>query len=303
MTLRRRFCILTSLLLSAPSLALAVPFESLSHGAITDVTLGTTPVGDQLLGEIGAAAMGMMTGRDGLFAHHHDIQFLHQWQGVLAVKGGELAAANPYTPLLGGHAAAMVESGVRWQAEKAWSPYAGLRLGGDLQILLPFTVAPTALNTVNNIDGVGDVNLSGLLRLAWGESYLEGDTALLLTAFAQGWLRRAEVNTPGAAFLDVGVAARLDLARSALASVELLWGVAAGPANPALGLTDLKQHVRLDVDGRKIFSNGMWLGGVFALTSESDTLHYPTASYSTRSAPTLALTVVYGIPLGKQEWP
>ncbi len=290
-----RRSLLTVLALLAPAVAHATPFESLSHGAIADVSVGTTPVGDLLMGELGVQSLGVMTSQDG--------RFLHQWQGFLAVKGGELAAAHPYTPLLGGRAKALLESGYRFAAEQPWSPYAGVRLGGDVQVLLPFTVAPNQLNTVNNIDGVGDVNVSGLVRLAGGESYIAGDRALLLSGFVQGWARAAEANQPSAGFIDLGLAARYDVARSLALSMEALWGTTPGKTNAALALTDVTTHAQVEFDCRKVFANGMWLSGAVSYSTQADTLRYPSMTYNARTAPTIGLTVLYGFALGKQEWP
>ena len=281
--------------LISPALAHAAVFESLSHGAILDANMGAAPVGDFLLGEIGGQTLGIVATHDG--------RFLHQWQGLLAFKAGELATTRPFTTLVGGHGHLMAESGYRFQADQAWSAYLGLRLGGDLQIMAPWGVSLSKLNTINNIDGIGDVNASGLVRLVAGSSWLDASRSLLLTAFVQGSGRVAEVNLPGAGFVDVGIAARFDLAHAWALSLETLWGTTLAKTTPALGLTDVTTHVQVEFEGRKVFRNGMWFGANVSYVSERDTWGNSTVTYNTRSAPTLGMTFLYGFPLGKQEWP
>lgn len=285
---------LVAFLLLAPSTAYTLDFENLSHGAIVDGEFGTTPVGDVLMGEIGGQALGLITSHDG--------EFVHQWQGLVTFKAGELATTRPFTTLIGAHGRAMWETGYRVQPQHAWSPYVGVRLGGDLQILVPPGDGLAQLRLINNTDGVGDLNLNGLLRVAVGASYLGGSKSLIVDLFLQGYGRIAEINTPNAGFLDVGVAARFDVAHQWALSLEGLWGTTSSRANAALGLTDVTTHFRVAFDGRKVFDNGMWLGAAVLYDSERDSLGNSLVTYDTRSAPTTDVTLVYGFPLGRQIW-
>jgi hypothetical protein len=283
------------LMLLTPCVAQAVEFENLSHGAIVDGSLGFSAVGDAFLGELGGQASGIKS--------THDATLLHQWHALVAFKAGELATTRPFTTLLGFHGRLMLESGYRFQADHAWSPYAGLHLGGELQYLVPPSGGLQSLKTINNIDGVGDLNLNGVVRLPFGYSWLDDTHALLLTAFVQVNGRIAEINLPNATFLDIGLAARFDVAHAWALLVDGLWGTTSSKANTALGLTDVTSHFQLEFDGRKVFANGMWFGTQVLYNSERNSLSNSVVTYNTRSAPTVNVMLLYGFPLGKQEWP
>ncbi len=290
---RRLFAIF--LVTLVPSAASAAAFENVSHGAIAGVEIGTTPVGDLLFGVIGGQASGVLMTHGG--------KWMHQWQGLVVGKGGKLAAAETYTTLLGGRAKIMAESGWRFQPDDPWSIYLGLRLGGDLQVMMPPGVGFSELNTLNNIDGVGNLNASGLLRLAVGSSFLQEDRAVLISVFLQGAARAGETYLPKRAFLDLGFSARIDFAKTFALTVDTLWGTSGERIDAAHATTDVTTHSLVDVDARKVFSNGMWLGGALVYGAEADVLQFQTASYKTRSAPTFSVTLLYGFPLGKQEAP
>lgn len=283
------------LLLVLPNLAQAMAFENLSHGAILDANFATTPVGDVLMGELGGQSLGSLATTDR--------QWLVQWHALLAFKAGALAATLPFTTLLGGRTRLMAEAGYRFLPALAWSPYLGARLAGDAQWMLPPGVSMDELRIRTNIDGVGDLNVSGHLRLTAGASWLQTDRALLLTAVVQGWTRAGEIHLPSATFVDVGLSARLDLAHSWSLSVETLWGKSPITTSPTIGVLDDTSRWQISGEGRKIFSNGMWIGSEISYVTQSDSLRTGTLSWQTRSAPTFDVKVLYGFPLGRQELP
>ncbi len=286
---------LAFLLAAAASLtARATTFDSGSQGAIVDLGVGTTPVGDFLLGELGGQSAGLKATRDR--------RWLLQWDGLAGFKGGTLAAAHPYTMLLGGHAGGFFEPGYRFEPQSPWSWYLGLRLAGDFQLLLPPDKSLSELDTVNNIDGVGDLNLSGALRLAFGTSLLDGAHSLVVALFVQESGRVGETNLKGAAFTDLGLEARFDLARSLMLSAEALWGQTPTATNTVQLLTDETRHWAVQATLRKIFSSSMWFGAAAGYTVEGDTVTYeaPAATFETTNAPTFSLTLLYGFALGSQ---
>ncbi len=284
-------CVALALCLASPARAHA--FDSVSQGAIFDAGIGTTPVGDSLLGELGGQSVGL---------RRLGKRWLIQWDGLVALKGGTLAAAHPYTALVGGHARLFAESGYRFSPGR-WSPYLGLRLSGDLQALLPPGHGFGDLDTINNIDGVGDLNLSGAVRIAGGASFLAGRRSLLVDLFAQEDGRIGETNLPAAAFTDVGLTLRFDLERSLEVTAEGFWGATGSKSTPALQLTDTTTHLGATVSARKIFANAMWLGATLADSVERDSVRYqsPDRTFDTQSAPTFSFVLLYGFPLGSQR--
>lgn len=275
--------------------ASAVAFDSVSQGATLDVSLGTTPVGDLLMGELGGQSVGITSLGGG--------KWLLQWDGLVGFKAGELAAAHPYTTLLGGHGRAFAEGGYRFEPESPWSLYVGARMGGDLQIMVPPGKSLSELDTINNIDGVGNVNVSGALRVVAGASLLTSEHSLLLGAFVQEAGRLAETNLRGAAFTEVGLALRFDIARELMLSAEAAWGRTPSQTVPALGLSDQTTNKEFTASVRKIFSNGMWLHTAVSYAVETDATTYAASAttYSTANAANFGLTILYGFPLGKQQ--
>ncbi len=288
----RSLLLLGLLLLPLPLHAEA--FQLLSQGAVVQGSVGTTPVGDFLLGEIGGQSLGIRT--------LDDRRWLVQWEGLAAFKGGELAAAHPYTPLLGGHALAMGEVGYRF-VDETRTPYVSLRIAGDMQFLLPPGKGLHDLRTINNIDGVGDLNLHGAVRLSLGESGLSSKGLLIAAVFVQESLRAGEVNAPSAAFTDLGGTLLADLSGSWLIRAEILRRYRPTQSTPQLGMTDAAWFDWQTTDElRKVFANGMWFGANFSYASESDVVSYGNLTLHTSSAPTVVFGLQYGFPIGPQEW-
>jgi hypothetical protein len=156
----------------------------------------------------------------------------------------------------------------------------------------------SALNTVNNMDGVGGVVASGVVGIDLGASLLERSHALRIVAIIQESLHTSGTYTPGFAFTDVGVGVRFDVAQSLSISVDVVGGAAPMRSNTGLGYTDQTFHGRVDFGLRKVFRNGMWLR--VGLTAERyvDEITYTSgASYTTADAFTFGLAVSFGFPL------
>ncbi len=277
--------------------AAAAELDSVSQGVVVDASIGSGPVGDMLLGELGGQSAGITTFRDGAW--------LLRWDALLAFKAGVLAAAHPFTPLVGGRARLFAEPGYRFQPDCAWSAYAGARIAGDLQILLPPGTALSKLDTVNDIGGVGGVNASGSVGLSAGASLIEGRHGLLLTAFAQEEGRAADTYSPGIAFTEIGLAVRFDLAHSLMLEGEALWGRSSTATDTRLGIGDQTTHEAVAVAVRKVLGNGVWLGLSVAYAVDTDHVSSTGGgpTFDTADAPVFDVTARVGIPLGKQEWP
>ena len=288
----RPLVLLALLMLPLPLHAEA--FQLLSQGAVVHASVGTTPVGDFLLGEIGGQSLGIRT--------LDDRRWLVQWEGLAAFKGGELAAAHPYTPLLGGHGLAMGEVGYRF-VDETRTPYVSLRIAGDMQFLLPPGKSLSDLRKINSIDGVGGMNLRGAVRLSLGESAVGRNGLAILAFFVQESLRGAEVNTPSAAFTDVGGTLQAYLFGSWLIRGEILRRYRPTQTTPKLGMTDAAWiDWQTTEELRKVFANGMWFGANFSYSAESDVVTYSNLTLHTSSAPSVVFGVQYGFPIGPQEW-
>src|SRR3954452_354837 len=93
-------------------------FDSQVRGVIADVGIGTSGVGDDLLGELGGQWQGLQSLRSR--------RWLLSWDLRASLRGGYLANQHPYLFLLGGRLAWSTEGGRAPQAERELSPYLGL---------------------------------------------------------------------------------------------------------------------------------------------------------------------------------
>ena len=273
--------------LAQPSVARR--FDSVARGAVFDTAIGTSMVGDTLMAQLGGQSAGLHLTRG---------MWLLQWDVLVAAKAGYLANQNPYLFLVGVHALAWAEGGARFAPSRSWSPYGGLRLANEAQLMGHLGGPRSDFERTNAVDGVGGVSERASFRVAAGMSFLEGRDSLLLVLFAQEALRAPTVHTQGLAFTEVGLGARFDLSRSFMASLEGVWGVT--PARTMVpARTDRTTHLGLSATLRKIFKNGMWLGASVSLDRDSD--HAVDAEtgtvFDTANAPTFAFALLYGLPL------
>lgn len=259
-------------------------YDSVAVGAMVDTSVGTTRVGDPLMFELGGEWAGIRSYRG---------HWLVQWDALLAARAGYLAAQHPFLLLAGGHGLAWGEGGYRWAVATPWSPYVGVRLGGDALVM---GSPGAALDTVNEVDGVGGVVASGAGRVQAGASMLDGRYSLLLTAFAGEELDAAESHTPFLAFTQGGVGARFDIEKSLFASLEGAVGVTPTRTDAAHGLTDRTTRTEVTAEFRKIFHNGMWLGAALWVQRDADRVTYSAGqTYATGDPPTVGLGLSFGV--------
>jgi hypothetical protein len=266
----------------------------LSQGAELSPSIGTSVVGDDLMLQLGAETLGVRSFRGRRWLLH--------WEALLAMKGGYLANEHPFLPLLGGYGRASGELGYRFRSARPWSGYVGVRAEGDLQAMASPGVPADALNTLNDSDGFGGITAHVGVRLDGGASFLDARRSLLLVAFVQEAIRTAEIHTGGAAFLEGGLAARLDIVAGWNAAIALAWGKTPAQADGSLALTDQATHEEVSAGVRRIFANRWWLGVALSASQDSDHLAYAAGrAFDTTTAPTLSFAVVVGLPLGAQR--
>ena len=275
-----------TLVLSGPAHA----FDSVVHGGVAEASVGTSAAGDKLMGELGGEWAGLRSDWPG--------RWLVDWDLRAAFRAGVLGNTPQPLSLLGGHLAAWGGLGLRTSVTSPWSPYVGSRLGGDLLVMTHPGLSLSALNTVNNMDGVGGVVAGGVASLELGASLLEESQALRIVAIVQESLHTSGTYTPGFAFTDVGVGVRFDVAESLTISTNVVVGAAPTRSNAALGYTDQTFHGRVDFGLRKVFHNGMWLRvGLGAERYVDQVTYTPGATYRTADAFTFSLVTSFGFPL------
>jgi len=274
----------------APTAPIDQELKSVSLGAIVDASFGGSAAGLALMGELGGQYIGIES-----FSTQ---RWLLQWDALAALRGGVLANSEPYTPLIGGHLGGTAELGRRFGSPERWSPYAGLRLAGDLAILTDPATSFDALNSINSVDGVGGVNGFCAARLNVGASFLEVPRSLLLLAFLQGAFTSAGINTEGAAFAEVGLSVRYDVANDLTAILEGLVGrTPVTTDEPALQTTRQTTVGAVSFSFRRIFANRMWFNVALNYSREFDQRTYHTATYQTANTATGGLELLYGLPL------
>lgn len=280
---------LSSLALSGPALAI----ESAVQGAVVDASLGSSTAGDSLTGEFGGEWAGIKSDNPG--------RWLVDWDLLAALRTGILVNQPQPVALLGGHLAAWGRIGLRTTITNPWSPYVGARLGGDLLLVAQTGVSPSALNTVNNADGVAGVVATGVVGIELGVSMLDPSRSLRIVVILQESLHAQQTYTPGFAFTDLGLGARFDVADSLTTLLEVVVGAAPARTNPALGYSDQTFHGRVEFGLRNIFANGMWLGVALVAERYADHITYtPGSSYTTGDAFTLGIEISFGFPLWRQ---
>jgi hypothetical protein len=264
--------------------------DSVVQGAVAEVEFGTNAAGDAVMGDLGGAWAGIRSDAAG--------RWLLEWDLRIAARVGYLAGAIPGNFLVGGHGFAWTEFGYRTAASSPWSPYVGGHLGGDLRVMVHPGLSLSALDTVNNMDGVGGLVASGAGGLDAGVSWLSSGRSLRLVVIAQESLRAPGTYTPGFAFTDVGFGARYDVEQSITLSVEAFLGWAPARHDGALGITDQTSRRFAQAGFRNVFDNGMWLGVGAFVERILDRITYPSGTrFSTGDAPTVGVTVSFGMPL------
>jgi hypothetical protein len=274
------------------------PTSAASEDALTYTWLGPTltagldagAVGDALLGEVGLQAFSL---------RHDRAHWLLLWDALVAAKGGVLGNERPYTSMVGGRAAGAFEAGYRFREELGWSPYLSGRLAANLQVLGHPGLSLAELNTINDSDGVGGVTANGAVRVAGGFSLLERAHSVLLVAFVQEAFISPGTVRSGAAFTELGVGARIDLARSLTAGLEVFGGLAPVAHTQTLNLNSQTYHLEIGGFVRKTFGNGVWLSLALSWGRDSSRLEYLDTGtvYNSIQAASFAATLGVGIAL------
>jgi hypothetical protein len=272
--------------------AQTVGFESSVRGLSADAVIGTSGVGDSLLFELGGQWQGIRSFSSG--------RWLLQWEALLAARGGYLANQHPYLFLLGARLAASAEAGYRFSSAGELSPYAGVRLASEQQLLAHPGRSLSAFEHFNNVDGVGGIVNRASSRIAGGASLLSGDHSLLAVGFVEEGFRDLQVNAEALALTLVGVSVRFDLRERLATSLQAAWGISA-ERRDARGFGDYTSQVSVAAVVRWVFQNRSWLGAAASLARDSDHLQYDRGrSYDTRSAPVCAAGIVYGFSLERR---
>jgi len=270
-------------------------YNFVSHGLVLGLGIGTSPVGDGLVAQLGGNTFGLRS--------YDDRRWLLQWEGFLGAKAAILANTWPVALFVGGRAGGMAEFGHRFLSPTRWSPYLGGRLSANLQLMAHPGLAFDALNTLNASDGVGGVTASGGARVAAGASFLESERSLLLVAFVQEGLRAPGIITPGAAFTEGGLAARFDLGRSLSLSAEAFGGFTVASTNDALHFTDQLFVLGASGSVRKTFDSGLWLSLAVSVARDSHHVVYTATktAYDSINPPFFDVLLAFGVPLGRQR--
>ncbi len=285
-----------SVLAAVASLSMATSaqaFDNVTRGAAVSFGFGTTPVGDTLMGEIGGDWLGIRV--------CHCMRWVMQWEVLATLKLGYLGNEHPFTFFIGPHFGSWVEGGMRTSGKTGFSPYLGLRIGGDVQLL--GNPGTKELDTINAVDGVGGIVAEGWARFTAGGAYLDANRSVILTAFVQELLQPERINTPSRAFTGGGASLRFDVPHSWFATIE--GGYAATPGrNDALrGLSDTTTRAWIGGSVRKIFENGMWVGGALSYERDMDHVVYASSgtTFDTADAPRFNVSILYGLPLWRSR--
>ena len=173
--------------------ASARAFDSTVQGPTVTASFATSHVGDALLFELGWETQGTRT--------IHSRHWLLQWDVLAALKMGWLGSTHPYLFLLGARLRPWAEAG--WRAiDWKWSPYFGARLASDFQIMEHPGLSPAALDTINDVDGVGGLVAKGIARAVLGASYLDDKRSLVVAGFVDESLQPRAVYRDGIALTD-----------------------------------------------------------------------------------------------------
>jgi hypothetical protein len=271
-----------------------VRFESSVRGSNVNASVGTSRVGDSLLGEVG----GRWEGIQSLYA----ARWLLEWDLSLGLRGGYLANEHPYLFLLGPSGRSFVEAGYRFDARRDASPYAGLRVSDEVQLLAHPGRALAAFKTSNDVDGVGGALARGSLRADLGVSFLGAGRSLLLVGFVEEALQARQVNAEALALTQVGVAARLDLRRNLSASLEGAYGVSPARRDAQLGTSDRTTRLSTALSLLWAFANRSWLSARSSLSRDADRLTYAgQRSYHTANPPAFSAELSYGFSLERRQ--
>ena len=262
-------------------------------GVMATFGFGSSGVGDTLMGEVGGDWMGLRVARD-----RH---FVMQWDVYLALRGGYLGNQHPFLFLIGPHALSWFDAGWRFETHKGFSPFIDARVGGDVSVLGNPDVP--RFDEINSVDGVGGIAARGFARIGGGNAYIDDKRVVLLSVGLDEMLQPAQINTPSYAFTGGYVSVRIDAPRSVTATLEGGAGATFGRHDALRGIDDTTTRAWISGSLRKIFKNGMWLGGAVSYESMMDHVVYEPrkTTFETSDAPRFSISLFVGIPIGAQR--
>ncbi len=266
---------------------------NVTKGVMASFGFGSSAVGDTLMGEVGGDWLGLRVASD--------LHFITQWDVYLAVRGGYLGNEHPYLFLIGPHALSWFDAGWRFSSHKGFSPFIDARIGGDVSILGNPDVP--RFDEINSVDGVGGIVARGTARIGAGGAYLDDKRVVLLVAGIDEMLQPQQTNTPSYAFTGGFVSLRFDAPRSITATLEGGFGATPVRQDTLRGISDSTTRAWLGGSVRKIFKNGMWLGGTLTYESFMDHVVYTAHQtvFDTSDAPRFSISLFVGVPIGGQR--
>lgn len=268
-------------------------FDSQIRGVIADIGIGTSGVGDSLLGELGGQWQGLQS--------LHSRRWLLSWDLRASLRGGYLANQHPYLFLLGGRLASFAEGGYRTQADRELSPYLGLRLANEEQLLVHPGRSLSKYDEYNSIDGVGGVLVHGALRFDGGASWLSEQRSLLVLGFVEEAFQDLQVYTEALLLTQLGASARIDLRDGLSASLEGAWGISPERSDEQRSVQDRTHRVSIAGQFRWVFLQQSWIQAKVRLARDGNHLQYEGGrSYDTASAPVFTADVTYGFSLERR---
>jgi hypothetical protein len=283
-------------LVAAGSLLLASSAHAqvnVTKGVQASFGFGSSPAGDTLMGEVGGDWLGLRV--------LGDRQLIMQWDVYLAVRGGSLGNQHPYLFLIGPHALSWFDAGWRFASQKGFSPFIDARIGGDASVLGNPDVP--RFDEINSVDGVGSVVARGHARLGGGNAYVDDKRTVLLVAGIDEMLQAAQINHPSYAFTGGFLSVRVDVPRSVTATLEGGFGGTFARHDVLRGISDATTRAWIGGSLRKIFKNGMWLGGAVSYESIMDHVVYEArqTTFDTAEAPHFSISLFVGVPIGGQR--
>ena len=267
--------------------------DNVTKGVMASFGFGSSSAGDTLMGELGGDWLGLRAATD-----RH---FVMQWDVYLAVRGGYLGNQHPFLFLIGPHALSWFDAGWRFGEGKGFEPFIDARIGGDVSVLGNPDVP--RFDEINAVDGVGGIVARGHARLSAGGAYIDDHRTVLLVVGLQEMLQAAQINTPSYAFTGGFASLRFDAPRSITATLE--GGFDATPARHDVlrGISDATTRAWIGGSLRKIFKNGMWLGGALSYEHMMDHVVYEARQtvFDTSNAPSFSVSLFVGVPIGGQR--
>ncbi len=209
---------------------------------------------------------------------------------LTAVYGGN---SSERFYLLGGNLRGLGEFGLRLSPSQDFSFYVGGTLLVNGSAAGSLTKPLTQLNPLDGIAGVFGV---GALRANGGISLLQGEHALLVTAFIGESLRHPGSALTGPLYTDLGLRAQFDIVKSFTAALEGSWGTTFGRADAVTGFTNNGTRYEVTASVRKLLGR-VWIGIDAQLHGTANSSTSSTANYVTATPTFVSAGATFGVSL------